>query len=152
MIAATSTAGPQKAVYPARQNIGEKAIFQSEAANGDDYKQGGTLEGWQAGVGAVCEGNPLLMLSVCAAFAGPLLYHVQRQGGGFHIVGDSSTGKSSAILAGASVWGHGEEFKRNWRATGNGLEGIASQRNDTLLALRDWKADPREIGAWSTRC
>ncbi len=150
VIAATSTGWhTEKLFIMPRQNIGEgKAIFQSEAANGDDYKQGGTLEGWQAGIGAVCEGNPLLMLSVCAAFAGPLLYHVQRQGGGFHIVGDSSTGKSSAILAGASVWGHGEEFKRTWRATGNGLEGIASQRNDTLLALDEiGEADPREIGA-----
>lgn len=150
VIAAISTGWhtPELFIMP-RQNIGKgNAIFQSESANGDDYKQGGTLEGWQAGIGAKCEGNPLLMLSVCAALAGPLLYHVQRQGGGFHIVGDSSTGKSSAILAGASVWGHGENFKRTWRATGNGLEGIASQRNDTLLALDEiGEADPREIGA-----
>lgn len=150
VIAATSTGWhtPKLFIMP-RQNIGEgKAIFQSEAANVDDYRQGGTLEGWQAGIGALCEGNPLLMLAVCAALAGPLLYHVQRQGGGFHIVGDSSTGKSSAILAGASVWGNGDEFKRTWRATGNGLEGIASQRNDTLLALDEiGEADPREIGA-----
>src|SRR5690606_19535331 len=123
------------------------ATFQSESANGDDYRHGGTLDGWRSGIGAKCEGNPLLILSVCASLAGTLLYHVQRQGGGFHIVGDSSTGKSSAILAGASVWGQGETFKRTWRATGNGLEGIASQRNDTLLALDEiGEADPREIG------
>jgi len=150
VIAATSTGWqtPTLFIMP-RQNIGKgKAIFQSEATHGDDYRQGGTLEGWQAGIGAMCEGNPLLMLSVCASLAGPLLYHVQRQGGGFHVVGDSSTGKSSAILAGASVWGPAEDFKRTWRATGNGLEGIASQRNDTLLALDEiGEADPREIGA-----
>lgn len=150
LIASTSTGWltPHLFIMP-RQNIGEgKAIFQSEAANVDDYRQGGKLEGWQMGIGARCEGNPLLMLAVCAALAGPLLYHVQRQGGGFHIIGDSSTGKSSAILAGASVWGNGDEFKRTWRATGNGLEGIASQRNDTLLALDEiGEADPKEIGA-----
>ncbi|WP_417791947.1 DUF927 domain-containing protein [Stutzerimonas xanthomarina] len=150
VIAATSTGWqtPTLFIMP-RQNIGKgRATFQSEAAHGDDYRQGGTLEGWQAGIGTMCEGNPLLMLSVCASLAGPLLYHVQRQGGGFHIVGDSSTGKSSAILAGASVWGHAEDFKRTWRATGNGLEGIASQRNDTLLALDEiGEADPREIGS-----
>lgn len=150
VIAATSTGWHSQALFiMPRQNIGKgQAIFQSEAANGDDYRQGGTLEGWQAAIGAKCEGNPLLLLSVCAALAGPLLFHVQRQGGGFHIIGDSSTGKSSAILAGASVWGHGEDFKRTWRATGNGLEGIAAQRNDTLLALDEiGEADPREIGA-----
>ncbi|MEC6744515.1 DUF927 domain-containing protein [Pseudomonas qingdaonensis] len=150
VIAATSTGWHSRALFiMPRQNIGiGKAMFQSDSVNGDDYCQGGTLEGWQAGIGVMCEGNPLLLLSVCASLAGPLLYHVQRQGGGFHVVGDSSTGKSSAILAGASVWGHAEDFKRTWRATGNGLEGIASQRNDTLLALDEiGEADPREIGA-----
>ena len=150
VIAATSTGWhtPELFIMP-RQNIGTgDAIFQSEAANGDDYRHAGTLAEWQANIGARCEGNPLLLLSVGASLAGVLLFHVQRQGGGFHIVGDSSTGKSSAILAGASVWGHGEDFKRTWRATGNGLEGIASQRNDTLLALDEiGEADPREIGA-----
>lgn len=132
-----------------KKNFGHgEAIFQTEAALVDDYRRGGTLEGWQAAIGAGCEGNPLLMLAICVALAGPLLYLVQRAGGGFHIVGDSSTGKSTAILAGASVWGHGEEFKRTWRATGNGLEGIAAQRNDTLLALDEiGEADPREVGA-----
>lgn len=150
VIAATSTGWHTRELFiMPRQNIGKgKAIFQSEAANGDDYRQGGTLEGWQDSIGAKCEGNPLLALGVCASLAGPLLYHVQRQGGGFHIVGDSSTGKSSTVLAGASVWGNGEDFKRTWRATGNGLEGIASQRNDTLLALDEiGEADPREIGS-----
>lgn len=150
VIAATATGwhAPNLFIMP-RQNIGQgEAIYQSEAANFDDFRQAGTLEGWQAEIGARCAGNPLLMLGICAALAGPLLYHLQRQGGGFHIVGDSSTGKSSAIQAAASVWGHGEQFKRTWRATGNGLEGIAAQRNDTLLALDEiGEADPREIGA-----
>lgn len=150
VIAATATGwhSPTLFIMP-RQNIGKgEAIYQSEAANFDDFRQAGTLESWQTEIGARCAGNPLLMLGVCTAFAGPLLYHLQRQGGGFHIVGDSSTGKSSAIQAAASVWGHGEQFKRTWRATGNGLEGIAAQRNDTLLALDEiGEADPREIGA-----
>ncbi|MFC4861222.1 DUF927 domain-containing protein [Pseudomonas sp. MAHUQ-62] len=150
VIAATSTGWhtPQLFIMP-KQNIGiGDAIFQSEAANGDEYRQGGTLEGWQKTIGAWCAGNPLLMLSVCASLGGALLFHVQRQGGGFHAVGDSSTGKSTLVLAGCSVWGHGENFKRTWRATGNGLEGIAAQRNDTLLALDEiGEADPREIGA-----
>lgn len=150
VIAATSTGWhtPQLFIMP-KQNIGTgDAIFQSEAASGDEYRQGGTMAGWQSSIGAWCAGNPLLMLSICASLGGALLFHVQRQGGGFHAVGDSSTGKSTLVLAGCSVWGHGENFKRTWRATGNGLEGIAAQRNDTLLALDEiGEADPREIGA-----
>lgn len=150
VIAATATGWHSSTLFiMPRQKIGQgEAIYQSEAANFDDFRLAGTLEGWQTEIGARCAGNPLLMLGVCTALAGPLLYHLQRQGGGFHIVGDSSTGKSSAIQAAASVWGHGEQFKRTWRATGNGLEGIAAQRNDTLLALDEiGEADPREIGA-----
>lgn len=150
VIAATSTGWhtPKLFIMP-KQNIGiGDAIFQSENSNGDEYRQGGTLEHWKSSIGALCADNPLLMLSVCTALSGALLFHVQRQGGGFHIVGDSSTGKSTLILASCSVWGHGEHFKRTWRATGNGLEGIAAQRNDTLLALDEiGEADPREIGA-----
>lgn len=150
VIAATSTGWhtPELFIMP-RDLIGTgDAIFQSETANGDDYRTAGTLESWQSTIGAWCEGNPLLLLGVCTALAGPLLFHVKRQGGGFHFRGDSSIGKSTVLFAGNSVWGHGEDFKRTWRATGNGLEGVAAQRNDTLLSLDEiGEANPREIGA-----
>lgn len=150
VIAATSTGWhtPELFIMP-RRNIGQgDAIFQSEAANGDDFRQQGTLEQWQAEIGARCAGNPLLMLAVCASLAGPLLYHLQARGGGFHFRGDSSTGKTTCLSVAASVWGEPEQFIRTWRATGNGLEGIASQRNDSLLALDEiGEALPKEVGA-----
>lgn len=150
MIAATSTGwhSPELFIMPNR-NIGQgQAVYQTEAANTDDYRQGGTLDGWRDSIGRLCEGNPVLTLAVCTGLVGPLLYHVQRQGLGFHLIGDSSTGKSSAMAAAASVWGRGSDFMRTWRATGNGLEGIASQRNDTLLVLDEiGEADPKHIGA-----
>lgn len=149
MIAAASTGwhGKRLFIMPS-QNIGEgEAIFQSESSNLDDYRQGGTLDGWQLEIGKRCVGNPILMLTVCTALAGPLLFHLQRSGGGFHIYGDSSRGKTAAEQAGASVWGHGKEFMRSWRSTSNGLEGVAALHNDTLLALDEiGEADPREIG------
>jgi putative DNA primase/helicase len=149
MIAAASTGwhGKRLFIMPS-QNIGEgEAIFQSESSNLDDYRKGGTLDGWQAEIGNRCVGNPILMLAVCTALAGPLLFHLKRSGGGFHIYGDSSQGKTAAEQAGASVWGHGKEFMRSWRSTSNGLEGVAALHNDTLLALDEiGEADPREIG------
>lgn len=150
MIAATETGwhGDKLFIMP-RQKIGEgQAVYQSEEVTTDDYRLGGTLQGWQSCIGSMCAGNPLLLLSICTALAGPLLFHVQIKGGGFHLVGDSSTGKTIATMAGASVWGHGEKFLRTWLATGNGLEGIANERNDTVLALDEiGEADAREIGA-----
>jgi putative DNA primase/helicase len=68
-------------------------------------------------------------------------------GGGFHLVGDSSSGKSTALSCGASVWG-GPGFVRTWRATANGLERIAAALNDTALVLDEIsEADPRELGS-----
>lgn len=121
--------------------------FQSDHAQHDEFTTGGTLDGWRSEIAARCIGNPMLTLAVSAALAGPLLAKVHRTSGGFHLVGDSSTGKSTALAAGASVWG-GPGFIRTWRATSNGLEGIAAALNDTALILDEIsEADPRELGA-----
>lgn len=78
--------------------------------------------------------------------AGPLLAKVHHHSAGVHWVGDSSTGKTTALHVGASVWG-GTTFVRTWRATANGLEGAAAALNDTLLCLDEIsEADPRQVG------
>ena len=130
--------------------IGPKAVgvaFQSSERAADEYGRAGTLEGWQAEVAAPATGNPLLALAVCSAFAGPLLLRCGAESGGIHLVGDSSTGKTTAVEAACSVWG-GPGFARTWRATANGLEGVASLMNDSLLALDEIsQCEPREVGA-----
>ncbi|MEL5848241.1 MAG: DUF927 domain-containing protein [Candidatus Igneacidithiobacillus chanchocoensis] len=136
----------QAFVLPSRIIGSAKAVFQNEGA-ADHYESAGTFLGWRDGIGRYLSGNPLLLLSVAAALAGPLLYLTGRQGGGLHLVGDSSTGKSTALLVAASIWG-GPSFIRTWRATGNGLEGAAAEVNDTALILDEiGQADPREIGS-----
>ena len=120
--------------------------FQSHVASTKEYSQAGTLEAWRTEIAAYCVGNQLLAFSVSAAFAGPLLAKVFRDGGGFHLFGDSSTGKSTALKMAGSVWG-GKEFIRSWRATANGLEGAATLFNDNLLALDEiGEAEGKEIG------
>jgi len=89
----------------------------------------------------------VLMLSQAVALAGPLLAKVHRDSGGVHRLGDSSIGKTTALCVGTSVWGGGD-FRRTWRATSNGLEGIAAMLSDTCLCLDEInEADPREVGA-----
>ncbi|SHL26117.1 DUF927 domain-containing protein [Halomonas caseinilytica] len=127
--------------------LGSRLTFQSEHAGQGDYATAGSLESWRRHVGTLCSGNPLLVLAVSAALAGPLLYLTHRQTAGIHLVGDSSNGKTTALEVAASVWGS-PEFKRTWRATGNGLEGIAAALSDTALVLDEiGEADGREIGA-----
>jgi putative DNA primase/helicase len=130
--------------------IGPKAAmvtYQTGERGHDEYTTAGTLPGWQAGVASLAVGNPLLVLALSTAFAGPVLARCNAESGGIHFIGDSSTGKTTAIEAACSVWG-GANFKRSWRATGNGMEGVAALFNDSLLALDEIsECDPREVGA-----
>lgn len=67
--------------------IGEANVrYQSEQADHDEFCQTGSLAGWQSEIAARCSGNPILILAVAAALAGPLLARVHRQGCGLHFL------------------------------------------------------------------
>jgi putative DNA primase/helicase len=105
------------------------------SADSTPYDQNGTLSGWQNSLGALTSGHRLPMFFISAALAGPLLDLIGLEGGGFHLHGVSSTGKSTIAAAAASVWGRGgiPGFMRSWRTTANGLEGVAALHSDTCL-------------------
>lgn len=124
----------------------ELVLLQTDTHVATDYCVTGTLENWQKDVAAKCIGNSRLILAISLAFAAPLLNITRSESGGFHLRGESSTGKSTALFVGASVWG-GRNYVQNWRATDNGLEGLAMQHNDTLLVLDELsQIDPRYAG------
>jgi uncharacterized protein (DUF927 family) len=82
-----------------------------------------------------------------AAFAGPLADVAGEESGGIHLRGGSSSGKTTALKVAASVWGDPNSYPRLWRATANGLEGLAALHNDGLLILDELsQIDPREAG------
>jgi len=114
------------------------------------FKTAGTLEEWQNNIGRLAAGNSRISFSISCAFAGPLLPLLGiAGGGGFHLRGATSLGKSTALrVAGSVVGGSGRDgFLRTWRATANGFEGVAMGHNHTLLCLDEMgQADPREIG------
>lgn len=89
---------------------------------------------WRANVATLCAGNNRLVLAVSSMFAAPLLTMARVEGGGFHFVGSSSTGKSTILKVAASVAGS-PRYVREWRVTANGLEGIATLHNDSTLIL-----------------
>lgn len=131
----------------AQGELARRITFQSEVAGQDEYATAGSLASWRDAIGRLCSGNPLMVLAVSTALAGPLLHLCHRQTAGIHLVGDSSNGKTTLLELAASVWG-GPDFKRTWRATGNGLEGVAAALSDTALILDEiGEADGREIGA-----
>lgn len=150
VIAATTTGwhGSELFITPIG-NIGRgEAIYQAKPAADGNFSRAGTIEGWQAGIASFLPGNPLLQLGIGTALAGPLLAHLNiHEGGGFHLLADSSNGKTTIVRCASSVWGHGVEFTLKWNATANGLEGIAALRNDCMLSLDELgQADGTYVG------
>ena len=89
------------------------------------------------GVAGLAVGNPASALrrhSPC----GSLLSLVGMEGGGFHLKGESTDGKTTVMKAAASVYGYPDRYSQTWRATGNAIEGIASRRNDAPSAWMNW--------------
>jgi putative DNA primase/helicase len=127
--------------------VGERVIFQSAGTIQPEYAIAGTPEEWRASVAALAAGNTRLVFAISAAFAGTLLALTGEDSGGLHLVGPSSCGKTTALRVAASVWGKPETFMRQWRATANGLEGLAAVHNDGLLCLDELgQMDPKQAG------
>jgi putative DNA primase/helicase len=125
----------------------ELTVFQNANSAAPAFACAGTVEDWRGTVAAMSVGNPRLMFAVATAFAGALLEPTATDSGGFHFRGGSSSGKSTAQEAAASVWGAPAKYKRSWRATANGLEGVAVMHNDGLLILDELSQCPaREVG------
>lgn len=148
-ITAVTTIGWHNGVFilPNKVIGGGDVVFQSEIAHECDFESMGTLEEWNHYIGRYCIGNIPLIVSVCTALAGPLLEYINRKhGGGIHWVGDSSTGKSTALEVAGTIWGS-PEFIRSWSVTANGFEGVAATRNDTCLILDEInEAIPYDVG------
>jgi uncharacterized protein (DUF927 family) len=129
-----------------QRDTDEQIVLQGLDMTNEGYRQRGTLEAWQGTIAALCVGNSRLLLAVSMAFAAPLLTPLEIEGGGVHLRGPSSEGKTTAALVAASVWGEPGRVE-SWRATCNGLEGVAAFHNDNLLLLDELKEiDPREAG------
>jgi putative DNA primase/helicase len=108
----------------------------------------GNLDDWRHSIGLQCKGQMLPMLAISTALAGPLLYLSNLEGGGIHIFGGSSIGKTTILAAAASVWGRGGSsgFIRTWRSTANGLEGASASSCDTALVVDELGlVDPKDL-------
>lgn len=125
----------------------EPHVFINSAALESTLSQKGSVAAWRTTVGALAAGNTRLMFALSVAFAGALLDIVQEDSGGFHLRGKSSSGKSTALKLAASVWGKPAETMRVWRATANGLEGLAALHNDNVLILDELgQCEPKQAG------
>lgn len=134
---------PQGSIGPDADGV----ILQTTGYAASDFTERGILAEWQQGVAALAVGNSRLCFALSLAFAAPLLTLVGMEGGGFHLKGESTDGKTTIMKAAASVYGNPDRYSQTWRATGNAIEGIASRRNDALLCLDELgELDGKEAG------
>jgi putative DNA primase/helicase len=127
--------------------IGEqdKVLF---TGRGDmaEYRKKGSLPNWSNKVARYCVGNPYLQVAVSLAFSGPLLKLTGIPGIAIHFFGDSTLGKSTALLVGTSVWFNSKLL--SWNATLNGLESQAASRSSTFFPIDESHlADVQHLGA-----
>jgi putative DNA primase/helicase len=116
------------------QVIGNQSeVWFQGAGEGAQYSQKGTLDDWKR-VAALCVGNPYLIFALSCGFTGPLLSPLNIPGVGFHYLGDSTSGKTTALMLGNSAWGS-PKFMLSWRQTANRLETQAANRSDTLMTI-----------------
>ncbi len=135
----------------------ERIAFQPErhSPTKNAVRTSGTLEEWQADVAARCAGNPVLTFWLSSSFAAPLLNLLELEGGGFHLFGLTSKGKTTAEQVAGSVWGDASDpaegrpsaYVKKWNLTKNATEGLAEAFNDLPLLLDEvGEADTREFG------
>jgi uncharacterized protein (DUF927 family) len=122
----------------------EPIHYQAATAEGVRLGSAGTLEGWREKVAAPCAGNSRLVLAISASLAANCLDMLGAEGGGLHLRGGSSVGKTSALLAAASTWGP-SDFVRTWRNTDNALEGVAALHSDLPLCLDEIGELPAKV-------
>jgi uncharacterized protein (DUF927 family) len=122
----------------------EPIHYQAATAEGVRLGSAGTLEGWRERVAAPCAGNSRLVLALSASLAASCLDLLGAEGGGLHLRGGSSAGKTTALLVAASTWGP-SAFVRTWRNTDNALESVAALHSDLLLCLDEMGELPAKV-------
>ena len=108
--------------------------FVGQLSGSATLEESGSLSDWQTYVGQLCRGNPLAIFSIGTALAAPLIASAGMENGAIHLVGASSTGKTTLLQLAASVYG-GNRYVRSWISTSNGLAAVSSEHNDMLLLL-----------------
>ena len=125
----------------------EEVILQTtNALKVSPYDIRGTIDEWKDHVGSKCIGNSRMILAVCISLAGPFLDTLKLENGGFHFRGQSSSGKTKSLSVAASIYGS-KAMVRVWRATGNAVESLAREHNDTVLLLDELgQVEPQDAG------
>lgn len=123
----------------------EEVVYQGDLDS--VVSQKGSVQEWIETIGKYCVGNSRLVFAVSMAFTAPILKLIGSENFGVNFFGGSSTGKTTTLRVACSLWGS-RDYMLRWRATGNGLEGVATAHNDLFMALDEMaEVSPHEVGS-----
>ena len=136
---------PDECIGP---DASEPLLLQTITALSHAFHQKGSLPEWQDQIARYAIGNSRLAFALSAAFAAALVQVCDAESGGLHFRGASSIGKTTVLAIAGSVWGGAElgGYTKSWRATSNGLEGVALAHCDALLCLDEALANSTARG------
>ena len=130
-----------------RTSESKRIFYNGDKSQADAYVISGSLKDWQNNVAKYAAGNSRLCLALGVAFAAPLLSPLRVESGGFHICGDSSIGKTTAVNLSLSVWGIPETQLLTWKGTGLAFQNVAASRNDGFVVLDEIGQANRKVVA-----
>ncbi|HDI3252751.1 DUF927 domain-containing protein [Vibrio cholerae] len=124
--------------------FGEQEVMYNGDSPGQ-LKSNGTFLEWQDNVATLCQDNALMIFTLCAAFAAPLLDKLDWDSFIIHFLGSSKNGKTTLIRLSASVYSD-YQYRDTWSSTANGLAGRAKDRNCMLVLLDELhQAEPEDV-------
>lgn len=135
-------------ILPSGEILGDASnvIYNGDTSQSRHYQPSGELSDWQDNIARYCVGNSRSCLALGTAFAAPLMRLLGIEGGGFHLFGDSSDGKTTNAKIALSVWGDPDSLALSWEGTAHGFSNTASAKNDGLLLLDEiGQATPRVV-------
>lgn len=137
-----SVEGSELKVYVINGKIFKSADLTCNLELDDDvgnvFFQNGTHKSWQNRVAALCQGNPRLIILMCASLLGPMLELIDYHNVGIHVYGLTKEGKTTGFIVACSIYGD-ETLISSWNATANALQETASSHNDFVMFLDEIK-------------
>jgi putative DNA primase/helicase len=132
---------PDEVIVPANMPKAQSTtyVLDSVATRHGLHVEGSAAE-WATEVAVPLRGNSNVALSFATFFAAPLLPFASEPGGGHHIFGASTIGKTMASAAGQSIYGWPLEtaddaFGVTWAGSEAGFDALALARTDLGLPL-----------------
>jgi putative DNA primase/helicase len=144
---------PDAVITPPGMPSAANTLYVLDAASQHGLHVLGTAEEWAREIAAPLRGNSNIALALGTFFATPLLRFASEPGGGNHLYGTSTIGKSMASDAGQSIYGWPYEtaddaFGVSWGGTEVGTDAQALARTDLGLPLDEITlANPRTAEA-----